>query len=361
MNLFAGIFECSGDCDCSGQPNHAVSIVGYDPGFWIVRNSWGPQWGEGGYVKMSRKQNNICGINSFAIAPVLECRSTKNCATLEDVTKEELFGVTHSPGIQKRDYSVGGFDIGKRLKCGEIYSKTGINHNNSVEMDKSPEKYAVMNYESRENEFCLTDKDYLVDKKTELCLTVDDVTRTDERLRFADCRGAKKWVFGKSADVNIIRLKGGDYDMCWHKHVKPSKTKKEFYSDCNNSLFEFALNYTKCFARYSDDLITKSCGIGFFGPLDESDPYGKWGYVEYHVDKNFVQAKKNCMSVEICEGIEIYPNGTCGLSYQVHEGAPTVKGAEYLMKVRCEDPCTFAGTSVCKNDHPYYECKKKCN
>lgn len=36
--------------NCLG--GHAVLIVGYEPGYFIVRNSWGPNWGLGGYFKM---------------------------------------------------------------------------------------------------------------------------------------------------------------------------------------------------------------------------------------------------------------------------------------------------------------------
>ncbi len=36
--------------------NHAVVLVGWDdtqgPGVWIMRNSWGPNWGEYGYAKI---------------------------------------------------------------------------------------------------------------------------------------------------------------------------------------------------------------------------------------------------------------------------------------------------------------------
>ena len=53
----SGIFQSP---NCLQQPGggHAVTIVGYsyDPrsntGFWRVRNTWGPNWGESGYFRI---------------------------------------------------------------------------------------------------------------------------------------------------------------------------------------------------------------------------------------------------------------------------------------------------------------------
>ncbi|XP_036425184.1 cathepsin O [Colossoma macropomum] len=51
---------------CSSRhANHAVLIIGYDTTgevpFWIVRNSWGTSWGNGGYVYV-KMGDNMCGI-----------------------------------------------------------------------------------------------------------------------------------------------------------------------------------------------------------------------------------------------------------------------------------------------------------
>lgn len=59
----------SSRCSPSGM-NHAVTLVGYgfdkDTGldYWLVKNSWGKNWGEDGYFRMARGKG-VCGINQY--------------------------------------------------------------------------------------------------------------------------------------------------------------------------------------------------------------------------------------------------------------------------------------------------------
>lgn len=51
--------------------NHAVQLVGYGTDiqygdYWVVRNSWTPIWGEGGYIRVKRRsdEGSHCGIDT---------------------------------------------------------------------------------------------------------------------------------------------------------------------------------------------------------------------------------------------------------------------------------------------------------
>ena len=63
-----GIYE---ERACNAQNiDHAVLVVGYTPDYWIVKNSWGTEWGEEGYMKMKRGVN-MCAIADFASYPLV--------------------------------------------------------------------------------------------------------------------------------------------------------------------------------------------------------------------------------------------------------------------------------------------------
>ena len=69
---------------CTTELNHGVTVVGYGetqgdadgdgagtPGqkYWIVKNSWGAEWGEDGYIRMQRQAGAADGLCGIALLP----------------------------------------------------------------------------------------------------------------------------------------------------------------------------------------------------------------------------------------------------------------------------------------------------
>lgn len=73
LNYKSGIYN---DPQCVGDVNHAMLLVGFgrDPihgDYWIVKNSYGATWGEKGYIRISRKTENVCSIRNYVVLPIL--------------------------------------------------------------------------------------------------------------------------------------------------------------------------------------------------------------------------------------------------------------------------------------------------
>jgi len=81
-SYFGGIMSAE---ECHGEITHGVVAMGYghddelDMDYWLIRNSWGPRWGESGFVRVQRDfenfANNGCNsaeINSYARVPAEE-------------------------------------------------------------------------------------------------------------------------------------------------------------------------------------------------------------------------------------------------------------------------------------------------
>ncbi|KAI8422234.1 hypothetical protein MSG28_006128 [Choristoneura fumiferana] len=82
---------------CSSNPDkrvHSVVIIGYGKEngqkFWIVKNSYGKQWGEKGYLRLDMK-DNVCGIANYALADIEAHNKVKRKLAVQlDKRKNEL-------------------------------------------------------------------------------------------------------------------------------------------------------------------------------------------------------------------------------------------------------------------------------
>uniref|UniRef100_A0A6P7GQB0 Cathepsin L-like proteinase n=1 Tax=Diabrotica virgifera virgifera TaxID=50390 RepID=A0A6P7GQB0_DIAVI len=62
-----GVFD---DEECGKNINHAILATGYTDEYIVIKNSWGADWGEDGYMKLARGQNT-CQINVDNSYPTL--------------------------------------------------------------------------------------------------------------------------------------------------------------------------------------------------------------------------------------------------------------------------------------------------
>lgn len=85
FQLYSGQGPFTGACSQDPQDaTHSVLVVGYytapagssASSYWILKNSWGPNWGDKGYFYLAmgtlQEPLNSCGILNFLSYPVLD-------------------------------------------------------------------------------------------------------------------------------------------------------------------------------------------------------------------------------------------------------------------------------------------------
>ena len=74
------------DDSCFGKmTTHAVAAVGYTPAYILIKNSWGKDWGEQGYVKFGRHHHG-CLLHTKPLYPVLQKTGSRDSQPSERAT-----------------------------------------------------------------------------------------------------------------------------------------------------------------------------------------------------------------------------------------------------------------------------------
>ncbi|KAL5260123.1 hypothetical protein ACHWQZ_G010295 [Mnemiopsis leidyi] len=316
----SGVYTCQREkgCNCQQGGDHAINLVGYGEGYWRLKNSWGSSWGDQGYIKMSRNQDNICLINTAATVPVFQCRPGQKCKKWDgnDDDKEEE---------EEED-----FDVGKPVKCGEIKHFGG----RCVDLSNSGNE-AVLTDIGCDREFCLTDKGYLKDKVTDKCLTTSDPDRNDNLITFGICKTARMWAETKKG----FKIQPGS-GKCWHplggSANPPNENKIVIYSGCDEDRLTFRMEASMCWEEQSGKKLSKKVG-GKLKKLRKLDV-----------------AKDMCVETVGCTGI-YFTKGKYFLSSSDKPQSSKKKGDKVFVMTDCSEACQ-AGEQRCEDG----KCREKC-
>ena len=90
-------------CSFDAQPDHLVVIVGYGidydgSTYWIIKNSYGEDWGESGYFRVLAGEN-LCNIENFAIYPDTTSLDFYDWCSMEGCIKCSNSGICSKCGM----------------------------------------------------------------------------------------------------------------------------------------------------------------------------------------------------------------------------------------------------------------------
>jgi len=75
MTYTSGVYSSDSCPGAFNDLDHGVLAVGYGTqngmDYWLVKNSWGADWGQEGYIMMRRNYQNMCGIATAASYPIV--------------------------------------------------------------------------------------------------------------------------------------------------------------------------------------------------------------------------------------------------------------------------------------------------
>jgi len=85
--------------------NHAVLLVGWDDdqgeaGVWYLRNSWGPEWGEEGYMRIGYRVSNVGFAANYVMYVPSSCYSLATGVTPDGAGTVNLDPSPDCPGDQ---------------------------------------------------------------------------------------------------------------------------------------------------------------------------------------------------------------------------------------------------------------------
>lgn len=69
--------------ECGTKLDHGMLVVGYGTengvDYWKVKNSWGAEWGENGYIRMKRgvPKDGECGIKDQPSYPIVKASASE--------------------------------------------------------------------------------------------------------------------------------------------------------------------------------------------------------------------------------------------------------------------------------------------